>query len=62
VERVRVGTGARRLGQVEVVEGLAAGETVITHGNDKVRPGQQVRIQAMDDGTRPLSELLGSEQ
>lgn len=61
-ERVQVGIGARRPGQVEVVEGLAAGEVVITHGNDKVRPGQTVRIQAMDDGTRPVSELLGSKQ
>lgn len=60
VERVRVRIGARRPGQAEAVEGLAAGDLVITHGNDKVRPGQAVRIQAMDDGTRPLAELLGA--
>jgi membrane fusion protein (multidrug efflux system) len=60
VERVRVRIGARRPGQAEAVEGLTAGDIVITHGNDKVRPGQAVRIRAMDDGTRPLAELLGA--
>ncbi len=59
-ERVQVRIGARRPGQAEVIEGLAAGQRVVTHGNDKVRPGQSVRIQALDDGTRPLSELLGA--
>jgi membrane fusion protein, multidrug efflux system len=42
------------------LDGLAAGDLVVTHGNDKVRPGQSVRIQALDDGTRTLSELLRS--
>ncbi len=60
VERVQVRIGARRPGQAEVVDGLAAGQRVITHGNDKVRPGQSVRVQALDDGTRTLSELLGA--
>ena len=57
-ERRKVRIGARRPGEVEIVEGLAAGDKVITHGNDKVRPGQQVQIQAVDDGTRTLHELL----
>jgi membrane fusion protein (multidrug efflux system) len=59
-ERVQVRVGARRPGQAEVIHGLEAGQLVITHGNDKVRPGQLVRIQAIDDGTRPLAELLGA--
>ncbi len=62
VERVQVRIGARRPGEVEVTEGLAAGDLVITHGTDKVRPGQRVRVQAVDDGTRTLRELLGSSQ
>ncbi len=48
VERRQVQIGARRPGEVEIVVGLAAGDRVITHGNDKVRPGQKVTIQAMD--------------
>ena len=45
-ERRQVRIGTRRPGEVEIVEGLAAGDRVITHGSDKVRPGQAVRIQA----------------
>jgi membrane fusion protein (multidrug efflux system) len=52
--------GSRRTGEVEIVEGLAEGEKVITHGALKVKAGQQVRISAVDDGTRPLSEMLQS--
>jgi membrane fusion protein (multidrug efflux system) len=61
-ERVQVRIGARRPGQAEMVDGLAAGQRVITHGNDKMRPGQSVRVQSLDDGTRPLAELLGAAQ
>ena len=59
-QRVAVKVGARRPGQVEILEGLSAGDRVITHGADKVRPGQSVRVQAMDDGTRTLTELVGT--
>jgi len=59
-ERRQVRIGARRPGEVEIVEGLTAGDRVVTHGNDKVRPGQQVVIQAVDDGTRSLREMLES--
>jgi len=57
-ERRQVRIGARRPGEVEIVEGLATGDKVITHGSDKVRPGQAVRIQGIDDGTKTLRELL----
>lgn len=50
--------GARKPGQVEVVEGLRAGEKVITDGAIKLRPGQPVKVIATDDGERPRSELL----
>ncbi len=59
-ERRQVRIGARRPGEVEVVDGLAADDRVITHGNDKVRPGQQVAIQAVDDGSQGLREMLES--
>jgi len=60
VEERRVVIGARRPGKVEVTTGLAAGERVVTHGTDKVRPGQKVRVLALDDGTRSLKDLLES--
>lgn len=61
-ERRRVRIGARRPGEVEVIDGLAAGDRVITHGNDKVRPGGQVQVRALDDGSRGLREMLESTQ
>jgi hypothetical protein len=44
---------------VEVTDGLQPGELVITQGQIRVRPGQQVSIQAVDDGTRPLRDMVG---
>lgn len=37
-------SGRRRPGEVEVLQGLAAGEQVITEGTQKVRSGQSVRV------------------
>jgi membrane fusion protein (multidrug efflux system) len=61
-ERRRIQIGARRPGEVEVVEGLAAGEQVVTHGADKVRPDQKIAVRAVDDGSRSLREMLESSQ
>ena len=61
-ERRQVHIGARRPGDVEVLDGLVAGDRVITHGNDKVRPDQKVTIQAVDDGSQSLREMLESSQ
>ena len=61
-ERRQVRIGTRRPGEVEVVDGLTAGERVVTHGNDKVRPGQEIAIQAIDDGSRSLQEMLETGQ
>jgi membrane fusion protein (multidrug efflux system) len=57
-----VQTGARQPGRVEIVDGLAAGELVVTHGTLKVRPGAPVRIRAVDDGSKPLAELISSSK
>ncbi|HAR31263.1 MAG TPA: efflux transporter periplasmic adaptor subunit [Gammaproteobacteria bacterium] len=59
-EQREVTTGARRPGRVEITAGLEAGEHVITHGTLKVRPGAPVAIRAIDDGSRPLEELIKS--
>ena len=44
VERREIRTGRRRPGEVEVLDGLQAGERVIAEGTQKARPGQQVRV------------------
>jgi membrane fusion protein (multidrug efflux system) len=41
-ERARVTLGARRRGEVEVVSGLAAGDTIVTEGAVKLREGARV--------------------
>lgn len=51
--------GLRRPGSVEVLSGLEEGELVITHGTLKVRPGQTVTIQEIDNGEEQLSQRLG---
>jgi membrane fusion protein (multidrug efflux system) len=58
VQRTPVSIGARLPGVVEIRGGVTAGDLVITHGNDKVRPGQPVAIR-IDDGSRPLRDMLG---
>lgn len=60
-EQRMVKLGTRMPGQVEVVSGLTVGETIISHGTLKVRPGTPVRIKAVDDGTRPLAELIKAD-
>lgn len=44
VERRMVETGRRRPGEVEILEGLAAGERVIVEGTQKARDGEPVRV------------------
>jgi membrane fusion protein (multidrug efflux system) len=58
IERRELRIGGRRPGLVEVVEGLADGEQVVTHGHLRIRPGQTVTITAIDDGSSTLPELL----
>jgi len=53
-----VETGARVPGLVEIVHGLEEGEQVITHGVQEVRPGEQVRVKAVQNVNEPLETLL----
>lgn len=56
--RRAVQIGTRVQGAIEITGGLSAGERVVTHGAFRLNDGDRVRIQAVDDGSRPLSELL----
>lgn len=58
----QVEPGRRSQGRVEIITGLEPGTLVITHGSLKIRPGQEVIVQAVDDGNRPLKEMLGAQQ
>ncbi|WP_245929151.1 efflux RND transporter periplasmic adaptor subunit [Agarilytica rhodophyticola] len=43
-EKREVTVASRRVGEVEITQGLQAGERVITHGGFKVKPGSAVQI------------------
>lgn len=43
-ELAKVRLGLRQTGRIEVVEGLAAGDTVVTAGQIKLRPGSTVKV------------------
>lgn len=43
-ERVEVKLGARRVGEVEVLEGLEDGDAVVTEGVQRLRPGVPVQV------------------
>lgn len=58
VEKREIRIGARQPGRVEVLEGLAAGERVVSHGALKLAGNKAIRIVAVDDGSRPLADML----
>jgi len=58
VEKLRIRIGSRRVGEVEVLEGLSAGDRVITHGMEKVKVGGAVAIKGIEGEGKPMSELL----
>ena len=50
IEVRRVQTGVRKVGEVEIVKGLAAGDLVVTEGTQKVGPGSAVMLMKEDPG------------
>jgi membrane fusion protein (multidrug efflux system) len=50
VEKRAVEIGRRRPGEVEILSGLSAGESVIVDGTQKAREGQAVSILDREDG------------
>lgn len=61
VEKQKVTVGSRRPGEVEVLDGLAPGDHVVTHGTMGAKPGQAVDVRAVDDGQRSLAQMLGDD-
>jgi len=61
-ERRQVQIGTREPGLVEIRDGLTAGDRVVTEGQDKVRPGQPLRVLAVDDDTLSLRDIVGADQ
>ncbi|WP_280567668.1 efflux RND transporter periplasmic adaptor subunit [Chromohalobacter sp. 296-RDG] len=58
IQRHQVEIGKRHVGSVEILDGLAPGDWVVSHGTNKVRDGDHVDVLALDDGSRTISEIL----
>jgi membrane fusion protein (multidrug efflux system) len=56
VEQVPVKTGSRRRGEVEIVEGLAAGDRIVIEGTVKLRPGAKIAEAAAPAAPATASE------
>jgi membrane fusion protein (multidrug efflux system) len=54
-EKRLVRTGQRRVGEVQVVQGLSAGEAVVTEGTQKLRDGARVRVVEAAGAARPAT-------
>jgi len=60
-EQVRVRTGARKVGVVEIVDGIAAGDLVVTEGNHRLRPGAAVAVTGGGAPPKPKAEVPGKK-
>ncbi len=49
-ELVKVQTGARKVGEVEIVKGIAGGDLVVTEGTQKIGPGSLVVLSKEEAG------------
>ena len=57
-ELVQVQTGTRKVGEVEIMKGVAAGEMIVTEGTQRLVPGMQVSI--IPSG-KPAAEIPGKK-
>ncbi len=62
LERREVALGERRIGEVEVLEGVADGELVAVHGLQLARDGQQVRLMGITDEETSIRTLLEADR
>lgn len=60
VEKRLVQIGQRRVGSVEVVQGLQAGELVVTEGTQKLRDGASVKVAGDVPVPRPAAQTVAS--
>src|SRR5688572_18688741 len=57
-ELVQVQTGTRKVGEVEIMKGVAAGDLIVTEGTQRLVPGMQVSI---IPSAKPAAEIPGKK-
>ncbi|MFG6175799.1 efflux RND transporter periplasmic adaptor subunit [Halomonas sp. THAF12] len=62
IERRDITVGARRRGEVEVTEGLAAGDLVVSHGADRLHAAARVRLIGIEDDSTSVSDILRADR
>jgi membrane fusion protein, multidrug efflux system len=55
VDLVKVQTGARRVGEVEIRSGIAGGDLVVTEGTQRIGPGSAISV--MRDAPKPAAAV-----
>jgi membrane fusion protein (multidrug efflux system) len=55
VQLVKVQTGARKVGEVEIRNGISAGDMVVTEGTQRIGPGSAVNV--MGDAPKPAAAV-----
>jgi membrane fusion protein (multidrug efflux system) len=55
---VKVQTGTRRVGEVEIMKGIAAGDLVVTEGTQRLGPGSAVSVMGSQ---KPAAEIPGKK-
>lgn len=55
-QEVRVRLGARKVGEVEILDGIATGDLVVTEGNHRLRPGAAVAVTGGGAAPKPKAD------
>ncbi|WP_275288669.1 efflux RND transporter periplasmic adaptor subunit [Halomonas elongata] len=58
VTRRQVRVGERRPGEAEILEGLAAGDLIVSHGVERAHDGARIRLLGIADDDTSVRELL----
>lgn len=61
-KKTEIRTASRAGGRVEITQGLAEGDQIVTHGALKIRDGQAVVVAATGTGDETLQELLDQQK
>jgi membrane fusion protein (multidrug efflux system) len=62
VQRRQVEIGARRKGEVEILDGLERGDLLVAHGTEQVREGQTPELLGIVDDDTSIKALLHQER